>query len=89
MTPTQLTAFGGAIAALLSAAATVATMRFTSRKSDAEKDGVIAAAAERVVTLVRSELDRVNTRLTNETLRCDGLEDEVRRLKHLIEGKHQ
>ena len=81
MNPATLTAIGAVAAALLSGLATFATTRATSRKTGAEGDAIITTAAERVVSMMQTQMARladeigaVRAELDAEKRRCDGLQ---------------
>ena len=90
MTPATLTAIGAVAAAVLSGLATFATTRATSRKTGAERDHVITSAAEKVVTMMQTQMSRladeigaVRAELEAERHRCNALQ---RKVDELLRG---
>lgn len=81
MSAASLTALGAVAAAVLSAMATFWTTRATSRKTGLEGDHIITVAAEKVVSMMQTQMARladeigaVRAELDAEKRRCDGLQ---------------
>lgn len=86
MTPELWTVVGIVGAAVVGAAAGLLTVRSERRKTDADTDNTIVAAAKSVVEILHGELDAMRVRLTEETARCNELARRVAELERLLKG---
>ena len=84
MNAASLTALGAVAAAVLSGLATLWTTRSSARKTGLEGDHIITSAAEKVVTMMQSQMSRladelgaIRAELDAERKRCNSLQAKV------------